>query len=393
MPSRRDYPIPEQDSPGTKGKVYEAQMLSTMLAKTKAVKRNDKGELWFLHRVNLSNLHNLDTTFEETSDGKGAIVKIPITAEVNVNLFLETLDVAYVKHGIGLVMGPWRSCRPFLVNKSGELYEIPEIKERAQMRKTSAMPACWCQDKMFQLWRLVLLCGLLTGTSAFLIDNSVVTELQSALRKELEIDDSASKSVLEKVKADFELLQDFTCLEKVVTDKIQEYETLLDKNIIENLQLLIRCLRLTIRRINIGNITLQATLEGTSINLSIPITAKVTLTLPLLGAVVDLTLNFVVQKTISIKIQETGTLKVVIGECTYRPARIPLPFVNSSISSFTGLISNIKKPATSLVNLVEMYLVQDVMCPRIRTIISSLSGNLVQNVNDTLQETTQQIVN
>ena len=46
---------------------------------------------------------------------------------------------------------------------------------------------------MFQLWRLVLLCGLLTGTSAFLIDNSVVTELQSALRKELEIDDSASE--------------------------------------------------------------------------------------------------------------------------------------------------------------------------------------------------------
>lgn len=46
---------------------------------------------------------------------------------------------------------------------------------------------------MFQLWRLVLLCGLLTGTSASLLNNSVVTELQSALRKELEIDDSASE--------------------------------------------------------------------------------------------------------------------------------------------------------------------------------------------------------
>ncbi|KAM7237502.1 hypothetical protein CapIbe_011746 [Capra ibex] len=246
---------------------------------------------------------------------------------------------------------------------------------------------------MFQLWRLVLLCGLLTGTSAFLIDNSVVTELQSALRKELEIDDSASKSVLEKVKADFELLQDFTCLEKVVTEKIQEYETLLDKNIIENLQLRIRCLRLTIRSINMGNITLQATLEGRHINLSIPIAAKVTLTLPLLGAVVDLTLNFVVQTRISFKIQETGTLMVVMGECTYRPARISLPFMNSSISSFTGLISNIKKAVTSVVNLVEMYLVQDLLCPRIRTVIRSLSGNLVQNVDDTLQETTQQIVN
>lgn len=37
------------------------------------------------------------------------------------------------------------------------------------------------------------MCGLLTGTSSFLIDNSVVTELQSALRKELEIDDSAAE--------------------------------------------------------------------------------------------------------------------------------------------------------------------------------------------------------
>ena len=52
------------------------------------VKSNDKDELWFLHRVNISNLHILDTTFVETSDGKGAIMKIPITAEVNVNLWV-----------------------------------------------------------------------------------------------------------------------------------------------------------------------------------------------------------------------------------------------------------------------------------------------------------------
>ena len=51
---------------------------------------------------------------------------------------------------------------------------------------------------------------------------------------------------------------------------------------------------------------------------------------PLLGAVVDLTLNFVLQTSISFKIGETGALMVVIGECTYRPARISLPFVNRS---------------------------------------------------------------
>nr|XP_042086245.1 short palate, lung and nasal epithelium carcinoma-associated protein 2B-like [Ovis aries] len=246
---------------------------------------------------------------------------------------------------------------------------------------------------MFQLWRLVLLCGLLTGTSASLLDNSVVTELQSALRKELEIDDSAAESVLEKVKADFELLQDFTCLEEVVTEKIQEAEIFSDKDNTKNLQLLIRCLRLTIKSISIGNITLQGTPGGQSINLSIPITAKVTLTLPLLGAVVDLTVSFVLHTSISFKIGENGALIVVIGECTYTPATISLPFVNSSVSSLTGLISDIKNTVTTLVNLVEKYLVQYVLCPRIRTVISSLSGNLVQNVNDILQETTQQIVN
>ena len=50
----------------------------------------------------------------------------------------------------------------------------------------------------------------------------------------------AFAAVLEKVKADFESLQDFTCLEKVVTEKIQEDEILLDKDITKNLQLLVR---------------------------------------------------------------------------------------------------------------------------------------------------------
>ncbi|KAB0346804.1 hypothetical protein FD754_011661, partial [Muntiacus muntjak] len=52
-----------------------------------------------------------------------------------------------------------------------------------------------CQDKMFQLWKLVLLCGFLIGTSASVSasDQDVVSELKSVLQKELESDDSASK--------------------------------------------------------------------------------------------------------------------------------------------------------------------------------------------------------
>uniref|UniRef100_A0A8C6FNE9 Lipid-binding serum glycoprotein N-terminal domain-containing protein n=1 Tax=Moschus moschiferus TaxID=68415 RepID=A0A8C6FNE9_MOSMO len=214
---------------------------------------------------------------------------------------------------------------------------------------------------MFQLWKLVLLCGLLTGTSASLPDSNVVRELQSALQKGLEIDDSAYEPVLEKAKADFKLLQDFTCLETVVTEKIQKDEILLDMDISKNIQPLPRCLRLTIKSISTGNITFQETPEGRGIGLSIPITAKVTLTLPLLGAVVDLTLNFVLQTSISFKIAENGTLILVMGDCTYTPANILLPVVNSSVSSLTGLISDIRRTLTILVNEVEDYIVKFVV--------------------------------
>jgi hypothetical protein len=50
------------------------------------------------------------------------------------------------------------------------------------------------------------------------------------------------------VKADFELLQDFTCLEmmavkEVLPEKIQDAEIVLDKDNSNNRQLLVRCLR------------------------------------------------------------------------------------------------------------------------------------------------------
>lgn len=57
---------------------------------------------------------------------------------------------------------------------------------------------------------------------------------------------------------------------------------------------------------------------------------------PLLGAVVDLTVSFVLHTSISFKIGENGALIVVIGECTYTPARIPLPFVNRSGSDISA---------------------------------------------------------
>ena len=50
-----------------------------------AIKRNEKGQSWFLHRVKISNLYILDITLEVTSENI-AKVRTPITADINVKL-------------------------------------------------------------------------------------------------------------------------------------------------------------------------------------------------------------------------------------------------------------------------------------------------------------------
>ena len=49
------------------------------------------------------------------------------------------------------------------------------------------------RTRCFSFGNLVLWCGVLTGTSASLLDNNVVRELQSALKKGIETDDRASE--------------------------------------------------------------------------------------------------------------------------------------------------------------------------------------------------------
>ena len=52
-----------------------------------AIKRNEKGQSWFLHRVKISNLYILDITLEVTSENI-AKVRTPITADINVKLWV-----------------------------------------------------------------------------------------------------------------------------------------------------------------------------------------------------------------------------------------------------------------------------------------------------------------
>jgi len=53
-----------------------------------AVVRSDKGKLWFLYRLKISNLHILDAKVKLTADGKGISLNLPITANVSLTLWV-----------------------------------------------------------------------------------------------------------------------------------------------------------------------------------------------------------------------------------------------------------------------------------------------------------------
>ncbi|KAM9059328.1 BPI fold-containing family A member 2 [Megaptera novaeangliae] len=134
---------------------------------------------------------------------------------------------------------------------------------------------------MFQLWKLVLLCSLLTGTSASLLEdlgNDVVSKLKPVLDKGLETVDSTLGPILQKLKADLEALQESTSWQEA-QQKIQEAENLLDKALSKIFQV-------------VEKVENQ----------------------PLLGELVNLGLNLDLQTSVSIETDaKTGVSTVVVG--------------------------------------------------------------------------------
>ncbi|KAB0382600.1 hypothetical protein FD755_004517, partial [Muntiacus reevesi] len=167
---------------------------------------------------------------------------------------------------------------------------------------------------MFQLWKLVLLCGLLTGTSASLLNNrgnSFLRTVNSGLVSRRGIFDSTLEIILQRLKTELES----RCLDEVV-EETQETENLLEQLISRIFQEVNSDTRVRIRNVQVPDITFEATSDN-SADVKIPITTNVTVNLPLLGDIVNLGLKVDLQTSVSIETDaETGDSKVVVGECT-----------------------------------------------------------------------------
>ncbi|XP_039081287.1 BPI fold-containing family A member 2, partial [Hyaena hyaena] len=154
---------------------------------------------------------------------------------------------------------------------------------------------------MLQLWKLVLLCGLLTGTSASLLGNlgndlsNVVNKLKPVVEKGLETVDNTIESFVQKLKADLGVLQE---------SNAEELEALSTTTSING-------------NFGILNIKIELTPDGEGVTIRVPVTANVTLALKdhcLSLANLKASLNLLTDIRLETDAQ-TGLPKVVVGQC------------------------------------------------------------------------------
>nr|CAI9712942.1 unnamed protein product [Rangifer tarandus platyrhynchus] len=231
---------------------------------------------------------------------------------------------------------------------------------------------------MFQLWKLVLLCGLLAGTSASFLDNigkDVLRKLKSGLEEGLDNLDSTLEmeivfaAILGQLKAAEE-----------DPEKTEETKNLLEQLISGIFEVVEGLTGVKISNLHILDITFEETSDGKGAIVKIPITAEVNVNLPLLGEIVDLDLNVDLQTSVSIETgDETSDSKVVVGECTNDPESISLTVLHRRF----GLLNDVVDIGVNLVRRVVSSLVQDELCPRFRELLESLDAECVKKLIET----------
>ncbi|XP_062946256.1 BPI fold-containing family A member 2 [Cynocephalus volans] len=234
---------------------------------------------------------------------------------------------------------------------------------------------------MFQLWKLVLLCGLLAGTSESLLGDlgndlsNVVENVKPALENGLETVDNTLDADLPKLSVDLDVLQK-SKVWQLAKQKIQEAGNLMDNalNLVNSVKE--KTLGVEISNSLIQDIKSELTADGNGINLRFPVTADVAVVLPLIGKVVNLQASLDLLSGVRIETNVQNSLStVVLGECTSDPINVSL----SLLGRHSELVNRIVDTVTSSLKQIVSSLVSKEVCPLIRSIVDTLDMSFIQN--------------
>nr|XP_045013182.1 BPI fold-containing family A member 2 [Jaculus jaculus] len=300
---------------------------------------------------------------------------------------------------------------------------------------------------MFQLWNLVLLCGLLTGTSASLLGNlgntlSAVDPLTSVLGNGVSgvvdpvksvVDNGVSaadplKSVQSAVDNGVSAADPLKSVQSVVDNAVSAADPLkqalnnadvlqnlkvdlgavqntkdllLSKsNILEalnlalpstsNLPSVVNGLRLDINKFSILDLKVGLAKDGKGIELKFPLAADISLWLPLIGQTADLSVNLNLITGLRIETDPQTKLPVlVVSGCSSDDDKIALSLLNRRSPLINMALDSVSK----LLGKTVTFVLQKQVCPVINFLTSQLQVELVQELATVLQALpTQQLL-
>ncbi|XP_021567165.1 BPI fold-containing family A member 2 [Carlito syrichta] len=266
---------------------------------------------------------------------------------------------------------------------------------------------------MSQLWKLVLLCGLLTGTSASLLEalgnglSNDVEKLKPVISQGLKAVDDILEVPLQKLKLELKLLQESNAWQ-LVKQKILEAGKLVGNVLSPLLPSFKDAWGIKVNGFQILDIKIEPTEDGSIFNFRFPITASISVNLPLVHRDVDLKVS--VDLMISARIQtdpQTNQPTVILGECTSDLASVSLSLsggagakcdlkeaVNEVLVVKTShgalgqaagqtnfeLINKVLKPVVKTLKPAVSLKLQSQVCPLIRIVIQTLDPVFIQNI-------------
>ncbi|XP_036177579.1 BPI fold-containing family A member 2 [Myotis myotis] len=230
---------------------------------------------------------------------------------------------------------------------------------------------------MFQLWKLVLLCGLVSGTSAGIIHalgedlGGILNSLKPAVNKGTD----NIESVLQKLRGDIIKIQE-TNAWQTIADKFHQTKDLLNRAL-SKLFKGGQSLGLKISNVCILNFKAEPTTDGPGFLLRFPTSADVSLTLPLVRKTVNLKVSLDLLATVQIETDpKSGGSRVVMTECASDPDSISFTLLgehSAVVNKLTGTVSSFLSDTVS-------FLVQSHMCPLLRTVVSTLGPQFAENI-------------
>ncbi|XP_054580249.1 BPI fold-containing family A member 2 [Eptesicus fuscus] len=231
---------------------------------------------------------------------------------------------------------------------------------------------------MFQLWKFVLLCGLLTGTSANLLEglgsslSNIVESLKPIVDKGLE----NVESILQNLRDDFSSLQN-TNAWQTVTGKFQQAKDVLNNALSKLFPNRNVAAGLKISNVRILAIKAQPTSDGQGVRLRIPTTANVALTLPLIGQTVNLNASLDILATVNIETDpQSGEQSVVMTDCANDPDSISFTL----LGKHSALVNKLTDNLSSFLSKTVSFVMQNQICPMIRVFVSTLDVKVIQDI-------------